>query len=294
MIRVADLFAGIGGFHIAFENEGAEIVFASEINPQARKTYEANFMKSSPSIFENNNFNTDITKLDMSDVPEIDIVSGGFPCQAFSQAGKRNGFDDARGTLFFNLADMIRAKKPAAFFMENVRGLLTHDNGNTFRTIQNIIRGLGYSFHYKIIKGSDFNVPQHRPRVYMVGFREDIDDSNFKFPASIDLTNTLSKLLGGKVTNSNGIEKKIGFTVRVGGRHSGVNDRRNWDAYIVDGEPREITIDETKALMGFPKKYKFPVSDGQAFKQLGNAVVVPAIQATAREILRVLSVNGIH
>lgn len=294
MLTVADLFAGIGGFHLAFDRAGAKVVFASEINKQARKTYEENYKKSSPNLFNLDLFNEDITKVDLSLVPEITIVAGGFPCQAFSHAGKRDGFDDARGTLFFNVADMIRVKRPAAFFLENVRGLITHDKGDTFRTIQNIIRGLGYSFHYKIIKGSDFNIPQHRPRVFMVGFREDIDDSSFKFPEPVELTNTLSKVLNGKVTNPGGKEKTVGFTLRVGGRHSGVMDRRNWDSYIVNGTPREITLEEAKALMGFPKNFKFPVSDPQAFKQLGNAVVVPAIQATAHNLVKTLAANGIR
>lgn len=286
--KIIDLFAGIGGFHQAFENLGAKTVFASEWDKFARKTYQANFEKTSPELFENGNFAGDITKVDPLDIPDFDILTGGFPCQPFSNAGKKAGFEDTRGTLFFNIAEILKEKKPKAFFIENVRGLLTHDSGKTFEVIKNTIDQLGYSFHYKVIKASDFNVPQHRPRLFMVGFRKDIDDSSFSFPDPVELTLTIGKALGGKVTTPAGVEKKIGFTLRVGGRRSGVHDRRNWDCYLVDGVERSITLEEAKILQGFPVTYVLPVSETQAFKQLGNSVAVPAIQATGNKIIEIL------
>lgn len=277
-----DLFAGIGGFHIAFRNAGAKCVFVSEWDDSARKTYEENFKKADPEIFENGCFVGDITKVDPKDIPDFDILTGGFPCQPFSQAGFKKGFEDTRGTLFFNIAQIIKKKKPKAFFIENVRHLLKHDDGRTFATIKKVIENdLGYSFYYKIVKASDFNLPQHRPRLFMVGFRN--KKTPFAFPEPVKLKKTMSHIFGGSV------EKEVGYTLRVGGRGSGLNDRRNWDSYMVDGKVRRLTSKEGKKMMGFPNNYKFPVSESQAMKQLGNAVAVPAIQAVAEAIIESLN-----
>ena len=278
-----DLFAGIGGFHTAFHNLGAECVFVSEWDAAARKTYKANYEKISPKIFEDEDhlFVGDITKVDAKDIPNFDILTGGFPCQPFSVAGKRLGFNETRGTLFFDVARIIKEKQPRAFFLENVRGLLNHDNGKTFETIKNVItEELGYSLFFKIVKASDFGVPQHRPRLYMVGFKN--KDTEYDFPDPIPLKITMSDVWGGKV------DKKIGFTLRVGGRHSGENDRRNWDCYIVDGVEKCMTHKEGLRMQGFSDDFVFPVSEAQAMKQLGNSVAVPAIQATAKNIIKAL------
>jgi DNA (cytosine-5)-methyltransferase 1 len=290
-VRFIDLFAGIGGFHLASHNVGGETVFASEWDKFARLTYEHNFKALSPDLFANGMYAGDITKVDPNTIPDFDILAGGFPCQPFSGAGLKGGFSDTRGTLFFNVADIIKTKQPKAFFLENVRGLLTHDDGKTFNVIKNTLDQLGYTCHWKVLRGSDFNVPQHRPRLYIVGFRKDLDDT-FEWPEPVKLTNTLDKILGGKVTTKSGADRKIGFTLRVGGRRSGVNDRRNWDTYIVDGNVHSLTLEEAKALQGFPDWYSFEkVSETQAFKQLGNAVVVPAVQATMESMLTVLDKN---
>lgn len=276
-----DLFAGIGGFHMAFHNCGAECVFVSEWDEAARKTYKANYKKISPSIFENEErlFVGDITKVKAEDIPDFDILTGGFPCQPFSQAGLKKGFAETRGTLFFDVARIIKAKQPKAFFLENVRGLLTHNGGKTFATIKKVLeKDLGYSFYYKVVKASDFGVPQHRPRLFMVGFKDKSID--FDFPKPVELKTTMSDIWGGKV------DKEIGYTLRVGGRHSGVGDRRNWDCYIVDGEERCMTPKEGLRMQGFPDSFVFPVSETQAMKQLGNSVAVPAIQAVANEIIK--------
>ena len=279
--KFIDLFAGIGGFHLAFDGAGAECVFVSEWNDSARKTYEKNFIKKTPKIFNNNLFAGDITKVDPKDIPDFDILTGGFPCQPFSQAGFKKGFADTRGTLFFHIAEIIAKKKPKAFFIENVRHLMNHDDGKTFETIKKVIeKDLGYSFHYKIVKASDFGLPQHRPRLFMVGFRN--PKIPFKFPKPIELKKTLSDIFGAKC------EKKVGYTLRVGGRGSKITDRRNWDSYMVNGKVRRLTPKEGKRMMGFPESYVFPVSDSQAMKQLGNAVAVPAIKATAIQIVNAL------
>lgn len=280
-IKFIDLFAGIGGFHIALHNLGGKCVFVSEWDDHARNTYERNFKKVEPEIFEKDRFAGDITKVEPKDIPNFDILTGGFPCQPFSNAGHKKGFEDARGTLFLNIAQIIKQKKPKAFFIENVSHLLKHDDGRTFAEIKRIIEDeLGYSFHYQIVKASDFNLPQHRARLFMVGFRN--KKIPFSFPEPVKLTKTMSHIFGGNA------EREIGFTLRVGGRGSGIDDRRNWDAYRVDGKVVTLTPKEGKKMMGFPASFIFPVSDAQAMKQLGNAVAIPAIQATANQIINSL------
>jgi DNA (cytosine-5)-methyltransferase 1 len=276
--KFIDLFAGIGGFHLALHNLGAECVFASEWDEKARQTYEMNFREKSPSIFENNQFVGDITKVEKDQIPDFDILCAGFPCQPFSQAGHRKGFDDIRGTLFFDIVEILSLKKPKAFFLENVRGLYSHDHGRTFQTIQNILtKELGYSFHHAIVKASDHGLPQHRPRLFMIGFRE--PETPFEFPKKRKLRFDMSDVMGGHV------DREIGFTLRVGGKRSPINDRRNWDGYIVNGEERRLTPVEGKKMQGFPANFKFPVSDSEALKQLGNSVAVTAIQDYAKALL---------
>jgi len=192
-ITFIDLFAGIGGFHIAFHNSGANCVFASEWDEPARQTYQENFKKISADIFNNGNFAGDITKVKLKDIPDFDIICGGFPCQPFSQAGFKKGFEDERGNLFFHIAKIIEEKQPKAFFLENVRNLLNHDDGKTFKIIKKIIEeDLGYSFHYKIVKASDFGLPQHRPRLFMVGFKN--KNIKFEFPEPVNLKMTMSDI----------------------------------------------------------------------------------------------------
>jgi len=282
MFKFIDLFAGIGGFHIAFHNNGAQCVFTSEWDAAARKTYEYNFKKISPDLFKNGNFVGDITRVNVKEIPDFDVLTGGFPCQPFSNAGFKKGFGDSRGTLFFNIANIIKEKKPKAFFIENVRHLKNHDNGKTFDRIRDIIENeLGYSFYWKIVRASDFGLPQHRPRLYMVGFRN--KKIKFDFPEPIGLKKTMSDIFGGDC------QKRIGYTLRVGGRGSSIEDRRNWDSYRVNGRVVRLGVEEGKQMMGLPKGFKFPVSDAQAMKQLGNSVAVPAIQAYAQKIIQLLN-----
>jgi DNA (cytosine-5)-methyltransferase 1 len=282
--RFIDLFAGIGGFHLAFHNAGAECVFASEWDDSARLTYEANFAKISPDLFQEENFLGDITKVDKENIPDFDILTGGFPCQPFSQAGHRKGFDDVRGTLFFDIAEIIRIKQPQAFFLENVRHLYSHDNGETFKTIKRIINDeLGYTLQEFIVKASDYGLPQLRPRLFMIGFKD--GSKSIQMPQKQDLAFTMSDVMKGAV------DREIGFTLRVGGKSSPIDDRRNWDGYMVDGEVRRLTPDEGKMMQGFPSDFVFPVSNSVAMKQLGNSVAVWAVEAYAKEILKALNVR---
>jgi DNA (cytosine-5)-methyltransferase 1 len=279
--KFIDLFAGIGGFHIAFSRLGAECVFASEWDEHARKTYQANFERTDPKLFSSNNFVGDITKIDKESIPDFDILCGGFPCQPFSQAGHKLGFDDARGTLFFDVAEIINVKRPRAFFLENVRGLYKHDNGRTFGVIQRILtEDLGYKIFHQIVRATDHGLPQHRPRLFIIGFRD--EDVQFEFPAKRELEFTMSDVWGGQVN------RDIGFTLRVGGKSSPINDRRNWDGYWVDGEVRRLTPKEGKKMQGFPDDFDFPVPNVQAMKQLGNSVAVNAVQDYAEKILEAL------
>lgn len=282
-----DLFAGIGGFHLAFHNLGGKCVFASEVDIHARKTYEHNFKQISPDLFENKMFNSDIRNVTPSDIPDFDVLCAGFPCQPFSQAGHKRGFDDnhnsERGNLFFNIVDILKEKKPKAFFLENVRGLMNHDNGNTFKVIRNILENeLGYSFYFKIVKASDYGLPQLRPRAFMIGFRDEGFLKGFTFPANKPLRFNMSDVWNGQCS------REIGFTLRVGGRGSKIDDRRNWDAYLVDGEIRQLGIEQGKKMQGFPDSFEFPVSKTQGIKQLGNSVAIDAIQIVADQLITYL------
>lgn len=278
-----DLFAGIGGFHTALHQLGGKCVYASEWDEKARMTYEWNFKETSSELFSHKLFRGDITlEENQAMIPEdADVLCGGFPCQPFSQAGFKQGFSEARGTLFFEIAKIINEKYPKVVFLENVRHLLNHDNGNTFEVIRNILENeLHYSVFYMVLKASDYGLPTHRPRLYIVGFREDLQVEEFNFPSPIPLEMTMSDILGGCCP------KKIGYTLRIGGRRSGIDDRRNWDAYMVDGKIRYITSEEAKKMMGFPEDFYFPVSEAQALKQLGNSVAINPIRMIAENILK--------
>lgn len=280
-LRFADLFAGIGGFHLAFDRAGAVCVLAADNDPYARKTYEANFASTSPELFIKERFAGDVRTIDPADLPDFDILCAGFPCQPFSIVGHRKGFEDTRGTLFFDIARIIEAKQPAAFFLENVPGLLSHDGGATFATMKSVIEeDLGYSLHYKIVRACDFGLPQLRPRLFMVGFRD--RSPPFEFPEPQSLHMTMSDVLGGSV------ERAIGRTVLVGGRGHRLGHSRNWDGYLVNGQLHRLTVTEAAAMQGFPPDFKFPVSTTQAMKQLGNAIAVAPAEATARALIKAL------
>jgi|TARA_B100001094_G_C18125617_1_gene769299 DNA (cytosine-5)-methyltransferase 1 len=277
-----DLFAGIGGFHLALHKVGMQCVFASEIDETARQSYINNFEKITPGLFENNLFNKDIFTLDTNDIPNFNIICGGFPCQPFSQIGKKKGFNESlegRGNLFYEILRIIKDKRPDGFFLENVRHLLNHDSGNTFETIKQSLEKENYSFNYKVIKASDFNLPQLRPRIFLVGFdKSKYGDKEFKFPDPIPLKTSMSDVFNAKCS------REVGFTLRVGGRGSAISDRRNWDGYIVNGKEVRLSPLEGLRMQGFPDDFILSDSKVKSMKLLGNSVAVNVIENIGENI----------
>lgn len=320
-ITFIDLFAGIGGFHLALHDLGGECVFVNEFDGNARKTYEHNFKKRSPGLFHDEfrqqYFWKSIRDITLSNtkepetvwkkniraiVPDFDILCGGFPCQPFSRIGKKLGFDDDRGTLFNDIERIILAKKPKVIFLENVTSIITHDNRRTLEVILNKLEKAGYHVNkerddsWNVFKASDFGLPTTRSRFYLVAFRNDvIDFGQFKFPKPTTPEGTTLR----KFFKNESWPDRVGKTIRVGGRGSPVRkekngewfiDRRSWDTYIINDEKHILTVDEAKKMMGFPKSFQFPknVTSAQSFKQLGNSVAVDVIRAIGREIFNLL------
>lgn len=283
-----DLFAGIGGFHLGLSKLGMKAVFASEIDKHARWTYLQNHN------IDDSIFNDDIRSIDLENIPDHDILCAGFPCQPFSQAGHKKGFQDGdkseRGNLFFCILDILEAKRPKSFILENVRHLLKHDGGNTFKRIYDELSALGYSVEYKVIKASEFGRPQLRPRIYIIGFDQSQVDTSvqFEFPKAIPLELTMSDIWEGNC------EREIGFTLRVGGRGSSIDDRRNWDSYRVDGEVKRLGPLQGKRMQGFPDDFILPKSVTQAMKQLGNSVCVDVITNLGLSVNQYLDENTIN
>lgn len=289
----ADCFAGIGGFHLGFHNAGAECVLACEWDKYARKVYKENFKSISPELFENDNYETDISLMNHNFIPDFDILCGGFPCTSFSIMGNRRGFEEENkgaGVMFFEMLKLLKNKKPKAFFMENVDELLKNNEGKSFQAIKHQIEKAGYSFHFEIFRGTDFNVPQIRKRVFMVGFRgETTKQSTFKFPEPVPFTYKLKDLLGVKHC-----EREACKTILTGGASNDINDHRNWSMMrIVDHNNQnkiyKLTIDDMRKLFGFPNGFnQSMVSNAQAAKQWGNCVILPAISATAKKVVEYL------
>lgn len=308
--KMIDLFAGIGGTRLGFyQTNCVNIVFSSEWDKFAQKTYYANYGDMPEG---------DITKIKEEDIPDHDILVGGFPCVAFSQAGKKRGFEDTRGTLFFDIARIIRAKRPKTFLLENVKNLLGHDNGKTFETIKNTLEDMNYVVYYKVFAAKDFGVPQNRERIYIVGFDKDQVSNweDFKYPEppktetsvgsilddNVDSKYTLSDLLwsghqrrkmdnaaAGKGFGYSLFTKNSKYTNTISARYY-----KDGSEILIEQEnknPRKITPREASRLQGFPKDFIIPVSDTQAYKQFGNSVAVPVIHAIAEEIIKVLDKN---
>lgn len=321
-----DLFAGIGGIRLGFERAGGRCVFTSEWNEWSKKTYLNHFGDDHP-------FEGDITAVEAANVPDHDVLLAGFPCQPFSIAGvsKKNalgrphGFEcSTQGTLFFDIERIIAAKRPKAFLLENVKNLISHDKGNTFRVIRDVLEALGYKIHWKVIDGQHY-VPQHRERILIVGFREDTDFTweDLQIPkqgpdittilhpedgtenperhytdgplAKISpkyvLTKNLWTYLQAYAAKHQAAGNGFGFgLVRPGVDH---HTRTLSARYYKDGSevlihrgkgkrPRRLTPRECARLMGFPEDFEIVVSDMQAYKQFGNSVVVPVIEAVAK------------
>ena len=318
--KFIDLFAGIGGFRMAMQNLGGKCVFTSEWDENAKKTYRANYGET-----PFGDITKDRTKNYIPD--DFDVLCAGFPCQAFSIAGKRGGFEDTRGTLFFDVAEIIKTRKPKAIFLENVKGLRNHNGGKTLATILNVLRNdLNYFVtDPQIINAKNFGVPQNRERIYIVGFRNDLNINSFSYPEPHE-----EKVFFGEIKEENVVPTKyylstqylqtlVSHKERHANKGNGfgyeiIQDNEISNAIVVGGMGRErnLVIDnritdftptthikgevnrqgirkmtprEWARLQGFPDNFIIPVADASAYKQFGNSVAVPAIQATAKKII---------
>ena len=321
-----DLFAGIGGFRMAMQNLGGKCVFSSEWDAQAQKTYLLNYGE-----VPFGDITKETTKAFIPD--DFDVLCAGFPCQAFSLAGKRLGFEETRGTLFFDVAEIIRRKRPKAFFLENVKGLLIHDKGKTIQAILKVLReDLDYYVpDPQIVNAMNFGVPQHRERVYIVGFRKDQNVNEFTYPAPTDKTKTFADIkeehtvsakyylstqyvktlvahkerhaakgngFGYEIIPDDGVANAI-VVGGMGRERNLVIDTRLEDFTPVTNIKGEVNRDglrrmtprEWARLQGFPDNFIIGVADASAYKQFGNSVAVPAIQATAEEIIKRINLS---
>ena len=256
MFKFIDLFSGIGGFHQGASWAGGECVMASDIDKIANQTYKENYGIEPRG---------DIYEIKSTDIPDFDLLCAGFPCQAFSQVGQKKGFEDERGILIFQVIRILKEKKPKAFILENVRGLLSIQGGKIFNYIVDCLKDVGYNVYTKVLEAKDYGTPQLRKRLFFIGIRKDIK-VEFSFPDPVPLKYTFSDIMGGKT------ERDYSFTIRIGGRRSGINNRFNWDAYVVDGKVRYITPEECLLLHGFPKEFKLCGNESQKYHQVGNSV----------------------
>ena len=303
--KFIDLFAGIGGIRIAFEKQGGKCVFTSEWDKFAQQTYSENF-GDIPS--------GDITEIHEKDVPNHDILLAGFPCQPFSHAGLKRGFDDIRGTLFFDIVRIIKEKKPKMVLLENVKGFASHDKGNTFKIVCSTLEKLGYEVHSKVLNAREFGVPQNRERIYIVGIdRKRTLQAPFSFPKPPNSLTTVGDILESRVDPKYTISDKLwkGHQRRLkehrakgnGFGYSLFNASSLYTStisarYYKDGSeilleqkgknPRKVTPREAARLQGFPDTFKIPVSDAQAYRQFGNSVAVPVVSAIARQMVKLL------
>lgn len=308
-----DLFAGLGGFRLALESFGAKCVYSNEWDKAVKKVYYENFGDLP---------DDDITKVDEKQIPEHDILCAGFPCQAFSISGKQRGFEDSRGTLFFDVARIVKEKKPKVVFMENVKNFASHDQGRTLEVVKTTMENLGYSFNAKVLNAVDYGIPQKRERIYMVCFRNDLKISEFEFPKPIKLKKHVEDFLindeslvnhlyikrNDIVYNDKQRDVYCNHTVRLGIVNKGGQGERIYSikgiaitlsangggvfsktgGYLINDKPRKLHPRECAYLMGYPENYIISESDNQAYKQFGNSVVVNVLQYIAKEIGKAL------
>lgn len=307
------MFAGIGGICLGFQKAGADIVWANEIDKYACTTYRENF--GGEYLVEG-----DIRNIEVEDIPNFDILTSGFPCQAFSIAGYRRGFEDERGHLFFETLRIIKGKKPRAFLLENVKNLVSHDGGKTFRIIFDALKDAGYYIRYQVLNSMDYgNVPQNRERIYIVGFINKEECDKFYFPKPIALTNTIDDLidktkkqddkyyydsssqyynmLRRSIVNEDTVyqlrrtyvrenKSKVCPTLTANMGTGGHNVPIIKDSFGI----RKLTPRECLRFQGFPEEYKIPqnVSNTQLYKQIGNSVTVPVIERIATNMILVM------
>ena len=318
--KFIDLFAGIGGIRMAYQNLGGKCVFSSEWNNFSKLTYEANFGEMPFG---------DITQINEKTIPDHDILLAGFPCQPFSIAGvskknalgRQHGFlDETQGTLFFDIARIIEYKQPKAFMLENVKNLVSHDKGKTFKVIKKTLTELGYSIYFQVIDSKHF-VPQHRERIIIVGFKNDIFNGleKFEFPKVPEPTAKIYDILQEDIEPKYTLSDKLwNYLQEYSKKHKakgngfgfGMTDlngiSRTLSArYYKDGSeilipqyginPRRLTPRECARLQGFPDQFLIPVSDNQAYRQFGNSVTVPLMQAVGKQLVKeILNINGEH
>lgn len=308
-----DLFAGLGGFHIALESLGATCIYSNEWDKFARDVYSKNF---------NTIPDNDITKVNEKNIPNHDILCAGFPCQAFSISGKQKGFEDVRGTLFFDVARIVKAKRPKLVFMENVKNFVNHNNGNTMMVIKNTMESLGYTFFYSILNAINYGIPQNRERVYIVCFREDLGINDFIFPHGFQLNKYLRDFIEPEINIPPYLyverdDIKINLennlhcsnkSIRLGSINKGRQGERIYSingsaitlsangggifaktgGYYINGKYRRLTTRECARIMGYPDSYKICENDNQAYKQFGNSVVIDVLQYIAIEFAKSL------
>ena len=307
-MKVVSFFSGLGGLDKGFVDMGYEIIWANDFDKYAVQTYEANFGK--------HIVHGDINEIPLEEIPDCDVLIGGFPCQPFSMMGQQKGFEDTRGTLFFRIAEIIndkieRGKKPKAVILENVRSLRTHDNGRTYREIQRILEEeLGYKVYCEILNSADYGVPQTRNRTYIVCFAN--DSAKYKFPKKKELDITLQDLLEQEVNSKYFLSDRILPTILSDGTggykaKSEIDlkiarplcatmakmHRACQDNYVTQkGRVRRLTPRECARLQGFSDTFEIPVSDSQAYKQFGNAVTVNVSRAVAQSVKNTLRELG--
>ena len=299
--RFADLFAGIGGIRLGFESAGGKCVFSSEIDEDACKTYEANFHERPFG---------DITKISAKDIPDFDILLGGFPCQSFSIIGKKEGFlNETSGTLFFEIERILKEKRPQSFMLENVKNLKSHDGGNTYRIIKSHLQNLGYYVYESVLNSLDFGVPQKRERIFIVGF---LNNVSFCFPKAIPLDErkSLSDVLESDVSEKYYVNSKIRESrlQRIKDKNypkpyishenmAGSITPHPYSSclragasanYILINDERRPTEREMLRFQGFPESFKIVLPYGKIKKQCGNSVTVPVVSAIAKEMIKSL------
>jgi DNA (cytosine-5)-methyltransferase 1 len=320
-----DLFAGIGGFHLALESMGANCVFASEWDKYAVETYEKNFHLKPFG---------DITKIGEKDIPNHHILCGGFPCQAFSISGKQKGFEDTRGTLFFDIARIVDFHKPKVLFLENVKNLAKHDEGKTLKTIIKTLEDLEYSVFTKVLNSSNFGLPQNRERVYIVAFHTSLNSNTFKFPTPPNNPICLEDILENEPKNAKIIERNdieiyknysvsnslfseivlLNKPIQIGKVNKGGQGERIYHTlghaitlsaygggvgsktglYLVNGKIRKLSPRECARVQGFPDSFVLNSSDIQTYKQFGNSVSVNVLQYILIEINKTLQLNELQ
>jgi len=314
-VKFIDLFAGIGGFHQALKSYSANCVFASEWDDSASETYKSNYGLEPFG---------DITLINEKDIPKHDILCGGFPCQAFSISGKQGGFEDTRGTLFFDIARIVKHHLPKVLFLENVRNFEKHDSGRTLKKVSETLNDLGYNFFHKVLNSSDFGLPQNRQRIFMVGFLKSLKIESFDFPKSQNQKVSLSDILENNPLDAKEIIREDTYftkdyklspnlfgeielpnrPIQIGYVNKGGQGERIYHPlghaitlsaygggagaktglYFVDGKVRKLSPRECARVQGFPEDFKLHQSTNQCYKQFGNSVSVNVLKAITKSI----------